>query len=428
MSRRLDRVRTASMRVALTGTAITAVAFAVIAVVVVFYVNQTLTSQVDNRLQSSLSSIQSNVAALRQIPLNGLQDPGGSLYGPRLLGWVVLPDGSVRGSDPTADLPTSVENVTSPRSVVIQGTEVRVAGAAINGGYVIVGQTLASVSQARSTVIVAELIVGAALLVVVFFGALAVGRRVGAPIELARQRQLEFTADASHELRTPLSVIEAQTSLALAQDREPAWYQQAFQRVGGESKRIRRLVEDLLWLARVDAPGSEAHPEPVDVGLLATQAVDRFTSVAEARRQQLTVVVSDPSPVISASSEWLDRLLGVLLDNACKYAPEQGRITVGVAAEGNRVRLVVEDSGPGIPSHERHRIFDRFHRASELPGAGLGLAIADAVVRLTHGRWEIGSSAQFGGASMAVSWARVLGGGREPATRPAPIQQAAPAP
>ena len=131
----------------------------------------------------------------------------------------------------------------------------------------------------------------------------------------------------------------------------------------------------------------------------------------------MTVAISDQPPVINASSEWLDRLLGVLLDNACKYAPEQGRITVGVAAERNRVRLVVEDSGPGIPSHEQHRIFDRFHRASDVPGAGLGLAIADAVVRLTHGRWEIGGSAQLGGASMAVSWAQVLGGRREPAAR-----------
>ena len=426
MSRRLDRVRTASMRVALISTAITAVAFAVIAVVVVLYVNQTLTSQVDTRLMSALNSVESG--QIHSLPLGGLRDPAGPRFGPRLLVWIQEPSGLVEATDPTANLPTSFQSITSARSVAIQGTEVRIAGSAVSGGYVVVGQTMDSVSQARSTIVVAELIVGAALLVVIFFGALAVGRRVGAPIELARQRQMEFTADASHELRTPLSVIEAQTSLALAQDRDPAWYQQAFQRIGGESQRIRRLVEDLLWLARVDGPGNEAHPEPVDVGLLATQAVDRFTSVAEARGQQLAVVVSDQSPVISASSEWLDRLLGVLLDNACKYAPEQGRVTVGVTADGNRVRLVVEDSGPGIPSDERHRIFDRFHRASDLPGAGLGLAIADAVVRLTHGRWEIGSSVQLGGASLAVSWPRALGGGREPAARPAPVQQAAQAP
>ena len=79
-------------------------------------------------------------------------------------------------------------------------------------------QSLDSVDQAQTTLIVAELLIGPLLLIAVFIGAVAIGRRVATPIELARQRQLEFTADASHELRTPLSVIEAQTSLALSAD------------------------------------------------------------------------------------------------------------------------------------------------------------------------------------------------------------------
>jgi len=83
------------------------------------------------------------------------------------------------------------------------------------------------------------------------------------------------------------------------------------------------------------------------------------------------------------------------------------------------VRLAVDDSGPGIAPEERPRIFDRFHRATEQPGgAGLGLAIADAVVRATNGRWDIGTSAA-GGASMAVSWSRGLPGPRQ-ATTPSP--------
>ena len=82
---------------------------------------------------------------------------------------------------------------------------------------------------------------------------------------------------------------------------------------------------------------------------------------------------------------------------------------MSVGVDGNRVRLVVEDSGPGIPDDERPKIFDRFHRAEEQGGygSGLGLAIADAVVRHTHGRWEVNTSA-LGGARMAVSWPRVL--------------------
>lgn len=423
MSSRLERVRSASLRVALISTAITAVAFAVVSLIVVMYVTTALTSQIDNRLTASLQSIESGTGL--SAPCGRVSDPSGTRFGPRLLVWAWDPLNGLASCDGTP-LPVSMQSITGPSTLTIQGTEMRVTGAAIGDEYVVLGQTLAQVSQVRSTIIVAELIVGGALLVLVFFGALAVGSRVGAPIELARQRQMEFTADASHELRTPLSVIEAQTSLALGQVRDPEWYRQAFTRIGGESQRIRRLVEDLLWLARADSPGLEAHPEPVDVGVLATQAVDRFASVAESRRLRLSLNVADRSPVISGSSEWLDRLLGVLLDNACKYSPEDGRVAVSVAADGNRVRLAVEDSGPGIPAHEQPRIFDRFHRASDLPGAGLGLAIADAVVRVTHGRWDIGTSATLGGASMAVSWPRTLGGARQPLPRPASVSQPQP--
>ena len=89
-------------------------------------------------------------------------------------------------------------------------------------------------------------------------------------------------------------------------------------------------------------------------------------------------------------------------------------MTVSVANEGRRVRLAVDDSGPGIPTEERTRVFDRFHRATDAPGgAGLGLAIADAIVRASGGRWQIGTS-NAGGASIAVTWARssVGDGGR----------------
>ena len=112
--------------------------------------------------------------------------------------------------------------------------------------------------------------------------------------------------------------------------------------------------------------------------------------------------------MIAAPAEWLDRLLGVLLDNACKYAPDGGARPVTVAVDGSRVALTVDDSGPGIPEDERTRIFDRFHRATDSQGgAGLGLAIADAIVRATGGRWRV-ASAPAGGARMGISWSRAL--------------------
>ncbi len=296
--------------------------------------------------------------------------------------------------------------MTAPTTVSIEGNSYRIATRTSSAGTFIVGQSMDTVNQTQGTLIAAEIGIGCALLIFVFLGALAVGRRVATPIERERRRQLEFTADASHELRTPLSVIEAQTSLAMARERDPAWDAGAFGRIDTELRRTRRLVDDMLWLARFDATGGRPDSEPVDVAVLAAQTADRFGAVAESRGQKLAVETDGSDEIVMAPADWLDRLVGVLLDNALKYSPEGGSVTVSVAADGRRVRLRVDDSGPGIPESERGRVFDRFHRATSASGgAGLGLAIADAIARATGGHWQIATS-PLGGARVSVSWPR----------------------
>ena len=436
----LGRVRALSTRVALVSTGIVAVVYLVISVVVVLITTARLTGDVDSQLATTLNSAVFCLEPPQSCALTTdrgatqyiwLVDTQGNSYFVPYADYV--DNGQSAGGPATLPLPVAFQGATNPQTVSMSGTSYRLAGASVPGapperfqvfdpstgarGFVefnlsrvVVGQSVASVSSAQVNVILAESIVGPLLLIAVFLGALTVGRRVAAPIELARVRQMEFTADASHELRTPLSVIEAQTSLALAEPRDVAWYQAAFQRVQGESGRIRRLVEDLLWLARFDTTRDRAPAEHVDVAILAEMAADRFTAVAEAKRIRLTVRTASQPLVVHAPPEWLDRLLGVLLDNACKYVPTGGAVGVVVWAEGNRVRLSVEDSGPGIPVEERGRIFDRFRRATDQPGgAGLGLAIANSVVNATGGRWHIGDS-PAGGLSMGVSWPRSLAG------------------
>jgi signal transduction histidine kinase len=411
---RLSRVGMAAARVALAATGIVAAVYIAIAAGVVVIVERNLTAQIDDQLAGSLRHIVEGPQPLSGefVPPPGGPPPGGR-FGPPLLVWTVFPDGTVRSSQAGANLPAQfLRSVKGPRTISVGGSQVRVRGAPARANYVVVGTSMEGVAQARSTLVFAELLVGPILLLAVFLGALTIGRRVASPIETVRRRQMEFTADASHELRTPLSVIEATTTLALSREREAGWYRAAFERVHVESQRIRRLVEDLLWLARFDATRSQPDTEPVDLAVLTEQAVDRFRTMAEARELSLGVRVADEPAVVAAPAEWLDRLLGVLLDNACKYSDAGGRVDVAVRTEGGRVRLVVDDTGPGIPPEERSRIFDRFHRATERPGgAGLGLAIADAVVGATAGRWEIGTSPR-GGASMSVSWPRSLAGSR----------------
>ena len=404
-AQRLTEVRAASVRVALAATGLVAAGYLLIAIAVVFLATRDLTAQIDARLAESVSRA---INAPAPPSGQGFQPPSvGPRFGPQLLVWRITASGTVEATDQTAVLPVQYRDITDPTTIALGDTSVRVRGAvAADGDHVIVGQSMATVSQAQSTVILAELGIAPVLLAIVFLGAVAIGRRVAAPIALARQRQLDFTADASHELRTPLSVIEAQTSLALSQERDVSWYRTAFARVGHESKRMRRLIEDLLWLARFDATSGPPRSEPVDVGVLAAQAVDRFTILAESRRLRLSLQTAPGNNVVTAPPEWLDRLLGVLLDNACKYSREDGIVGVSVASEGQRIRLTVDDSGPGIPEAERQLVFDRFHRATDAAsGAGLGLAIADAIVKATNGQWRVGSSSS-GGASMSVSWQR----------------------
>jgi signal transduction histidine kinase len=416
-------VRRAALRVALVATGLVFIAYVVIAGAVMMIVTRNLTASVDDRLRGYISTM-----------VSGQSPPAstGPVYQEPLLRWVVVPSGDViavsgpgqrgEGAAPPA-LPDTARSVNHPTTVELaDGSELRVTGVStdvsLNGSFmpnarVVVGQSLVYVSTTQHNVLTAELLVGPILLLAVMFGAYAIGRRVASPIERARQRQVELTADASHELRTPLSVIEAQTSLALERDRDVTWYRNAFQAVGVESKRMRRLVDDLLWLARFDSAGPPPTSEATDLGVLAEQAAQRFTAVAEARSLNLRVDVEPVSTMISAPPEWLDRLLGVLLDNACRYTPAGGTVDVRVGRRDGRVRLAVDDSGPGIPQAERSHIFDRFRRASDAPGgSGLGLAIAAAVVGASGGRWEVGT-ALAGGASMAVTWTSLIRGGTQ---------------
>jgi signal transduction histidine kinase len=275
--------------------------------------------------------------------------------------------------------------------------------------------------QVRNELLLVEALLGALLLLVTFAGSFVIGLRASAPIEEIRRRQAEFTADASHELRTPLSVIEAEVDLSLSRERDARSYQATLRRISSESHRLRSIVEDLLWLARADGGRREHGTEAtVDVGELGEACAERFAAVARTASVALVPRVEGAGAFIRADGDAIDRLISVLLDNACRYAGSGGRVELGVTHASGQVTLSVEDSGPGIPEAERELVLDRFHRADDGPGGtGLGLAIADAVVRSTGGSWSIGRS-ELGGARMAVTWRAVS------VHRPAPLREPVP--
>lgn len=408
-------VRRLSLRTALSATGVVAVVYLVVSVAIVAWLTLSLTAQVDQRLQRSLGfevAVSSGLGPAvdeappeRPEPVDGGQ-PGRPEFpfGRERVTWRVDADGTVSSDRSELELPAQYAAVIGPTNVEIAGSELRIAGAVTENGHVVVGESMGAVNDARMTAVIGLLVIAPILLGVVFVGSIAIGRRVALPIERARQRQLAFTADASHELRTPLAVIEANTSLALQEDREGSWYRSAFERVQTESQRMRRLIDDLLWLARFDAATAPPDAGPVDLGVLVEGAADRFASVAQARSIELDVRIATDGLVLSAPAEWIDQLVGVLLDNACKFAPEGGHVAVTVEVRDGRVWVVVDDDGPGIPGAQRERVFDRFHRGTDgVHGTGLGLAIGDAVVQATNGHWLIEDS-PLGGARVAVSW------------------------
>ena len=159
----------------------------------------------------------------------------------------------------------------------------RVIATPVSGGWLVAAQSLSDTAHVRGVLIAGEAIAGPVVVLAMFFGALIIGLNASRPVEQARRRQLEFTADASHELRTPLSVIEAEVTLTLSAPRDAARYRDTVERVNGESKRLRRIIDDLLWLARFDSEPAPPRDELVDVFAVAQGCADRFGALARSR-------------------------------------------------------------------------------------------------------------------------------------------------
>jgi signal transduction histidine kinase len=390
------------LRVAAITTLLVMACYTVAAVVVNAIVTHHLIADVDGRLSDRIDDV-------RPLPT----PEKGSLETPDLddapsFLWSVSSTGAVTPLTQGAPkLPASSWD-SAPVSLPVGGSTFRFDSVRVPGKTLVAGQSIANASNIQTTLLLAEIAFGAVLAAAVFCGAIMVGLRAAAPSELVRRRQAEFTADASHELRTPIAVIEAEVDLALDRPRDPVAYRDILERVGQESSRLRRIVEDLLWLARADDEPVPADALAVtDVAAVVDSCVQRFGVVAATNNVALTLERVGPGPfTVQASDALIERLAGVLIDNACKFGGEGGRVEVSVRCVGNRVTLRVDDSGPGIPDDQREAVFDRFHRANDgVVGTGLGLAIADSVMRSTQGSWDIGV-AELGGARVEAGWRR----------------------
>ncbi len=189
-----------------------------------------------------------------------------------------------------------------------------------------------------------------------------------------------FLADASHELRNPIAALQASVETLLREQPERPERDRLEAAVARDSERVGRLVNDLLGLARL-----EAHPNraPTDLAALARPLV----ADAQVRAPHATITLStDDDTTVYGDPDALERVLRNLIDNALAAIQPTGRIEVQLRRRNGTVEALVVDDGPGVPEHQRQRIFERFVRLDPgKPGHGLGLAIARRIAHQHHG-------------------------------------------
>jgi heavy metal sensor kinase len=209
-----------------------------------------------------------------------------------------------------------------------------------------------------------------------------------------------FVADASHELRTPLSIIRGEADVSLAQERSPAEYRESLAVILDESRRLSRLVDDLLNLARADAGRVKLKISEFYFNDLLSDCCRSVQSLAAARSITLECRAGGDLP-FSGDEELLRRLVVNLLDNAIRYTPAGGKVCAAVESQENGVRLWISDTGIGIPPDAVPHVFERFFRADKARsradgGFGLGLSIVKWIAESHHGAVELESTPAAG--------------------------------
>jgi len=223
-----------------------------------------------------------------------------------------------------------------------------------------------------------------------------------ARLESSFSEQQRFIADASHELRTPLAVLRGETEVALAKQRSADEYQESLSLIQEEAERLSRIVEDLFLLARqpIDAPATLMR-ERVSLNETVKDCARAAHVLATRKGVRLTTHNDAAGIQLSGDKELITRMILNLLDNAVKYTPAGGEISLALTRQNGHAEITVRDTGIGIADADRQRILDRFYRVDKarsraLGGAGLGLSIVRWIVEVHGGDIHIDSAPGHG--------------------------------
>ncbi len=215
-------------------------------------------------------------------------------------------------------------------------------------------------------------------------------------IEQSFMRTKQFTADASHELRAPITLIHTAAEYALRRPRTREELLDSLQKVLRESRRTAALIDELLLLARGDAGRDDIELQVLDARALVREAAEQATAMGGTKSVRVNLELTPEELPVRASEVKLRRLLLILVDNAVKFTPSGGTVTLSAGREGSAVTVSVADTGVGISADDLPHIFERFWRADkvrsrEASGAGLGLPIANQIAEQQGARLEVRS-------------------------------------
>jgi heavy metal sensor kinase len=225
-------------------------------------------------------------------------------------------------------------------------------------------------------------------------------------LDKAFQRQKQFTSDASHELRTPLAVIEAESTLALQKERPSGDYRQSLEIISQESSQMSSLIDQLLTLARADAGKEQWNFTEVNLGKLISNVSTDVEVLCQEKGLSFQLGQTQDL-VVKGDEARLRELFMNLLDNAIRYTPAPGTVSVSLRREGQMAVVAITDTGIGIPAEDIPFIFERFYRVDKSRshaegGSGLGLAICRHIAEVHGGKIEVES--QVGAGSTFSVW------------------------
>jgi heavy metal sensor kinase len=398
-----------------------------------------LTASIDNRLRAALGQIETGYRV--EGPLEFHDVSATVLSGERAASQVLAPAGTVVLSygDPVAKAP-----LLGPADFAHAGRGRTVRRAGARGGFrviakrttrrgkpaiVVAAESMAPVESSVHRVVVLLILALPAALVLTALGGWWIARRALRPVErmtraaerieierldeqladpgtrdevahlaqtlnamLARIRaaigqQRRLVDDASHELRSPLAAMRSELDVSLRADELSPAARDALESVRDEVDRLTRTVDDLLTLASVDQGRLALATEPVDLGAVAANAGGALRPLAA--RRSITIEVDGSSAGVTGDPERLRQALGNLIENAVKFSPDGGVVSVRTAAANGSASVTVSDQGPGVAPADRDQMFERFFRADAsrsrgVAGSGLGLSIAREIAE-AHG-------------------------------------------